>query len=62
MFAIVPSLAPHNGDLRRDTTPYFITTGISYADLNTANSAMKFLNKRGIKCHLEVIDNKGRKI
>lgn len=52
MFAIMPSLAPHNGDLRRDTTPYFITTGISYADLNTANSAMKFLNKRGIKCHL----------
>ena len=61
MFAIVPSLAPHRGDMRRDVSPYFITTGMSYGDLNIANMAMATLNKRGIKCHMEVIDNKGRK-
>jgi hypothetical protein len=62
MFAIVPSLAPHRGDMRRDTTPYFVTLGLSYGDLNIANMAMRELNKRGIKCHIEVLDNKGRKI
>jgi hypothetical protein len=60
MFAIVPSIAAHRGDQRRDTTPYFITLSTSYADLNTANSAMRQLNKRGIKCHLDVLDKHGR--
>lgn len=46
--------------MRHDTTPYFITTGISYADLNTANNAMRTLNKRGIACHMEVFDSLGR--
>lgn len=54
MYAIVPSLQPHLGDLRRITAPYFITLGISYGDLNVANMAMRTLNSRGIKCHLEV--------
>lgn len=61
MFAVVPSIAPHRGDLRRIATPYFITLGTSYADLNTANSAMRFLNKRGLSCHLEVLDKLGRR-
>jgi hypothetical protein len=60
MFAIVPSISLHLGDMRRDITPYFITTGISYADLNTANHAMRVLNNRGIKCHMEVFDLFGR--
>lgn len=55
MFAIVPSIKPHLGDMRRIMTPYFITTGISYADLNTANNAMRKLNDLGHKCHLEVL-------
>lgn len=55
-FAIVPSLAPHRGDLRRDATPYMFTIGHSYADLNTANHAMRVLNARGIRCHLEIYD------
>lgn len=59
MFAIVPSLQPHHGDMRRMTMPYFVTLGTSYGDLNMANTAMRFLNKRGIKCHLEVIDEAG---
>lgn len=59
-FAIVPSLAPHRGDLRRDTTPYFTTIGLSYGDLNMANFAMRELNARGIRCHMEVFDNRGR--
>jgi len=55
MYAIVPSISFNNGDLRRNTQPYFIALGITYADLNTANSAMRFLNGKGIRCHLEVI-------
>lgn len=55
MFAIVPSLQPHHGDMRRIVTPYFVTTGVTYGDLNTANSAMRKLNALGHKCHLEVI-------
>lgn len=62
MFAIVPSLAPHRGDMRRDATPYFIATGCSYADLNTANSAMRFLNKLGHACHLEVLHSDGKAV
>ena len=60
MFAVVPSLAPHRGDLRRDVTPYLVTIGTSYADLNTANSAMRTLRSRGIACHLEIVDKMGR--
>lgn len=59
-FAIVPSLAPHHGDMRRDATPYFMTVGHSYADLNTANHAMRDLNARGVRCHMEVFDTLGR--
>lgn len=59
-FAIVPSLAPHKGDFRRDATPYFMTVGHSYADLNMANFAMRELNSRGIRCHMEVFDAIGR--
>lgn len=55
MFAIVPSIAHWHGDMRRDYAPYVLTGGTSYADLNTANSAMRWLNKRGISCHLEVL-------
>lgn len=62
MFAIVPSISLHRGDMRRDTTPYLITTGVSYADLNTANHAMRVLNRRGIRCHLEVLDSVGRAV
>ena len=60
MFAVVPSLAPHRGDPRRDAQPYFIASGVSYADLNTANSAMRHLNRLGHACHLEVLDGAGR--
>lgn len=59
-FAIVPSLQPHHGDLRRDPTPYFMTIGINAGCLNIANMAMRELNKRGIKCHMEVYDEIGR--
>lgn len=61
MFAVVPSLAPHRGDLRRDVTPYLVTLGTSYGDLNTANHAMRVLHQRGIRCHLEVVDSSGRR-
>ncbi|UTC28484.1 hypothetical protein GURKE_04820 [Brevundimonas phage vB_BpoS-Gurke] len=60
MFAVVPSLAPHRGDPRRDAAPYFIASGVSYADLNTANSAMRHLNRIGHACHLEVLAADGR--
>ena len=55
MFAVVPSISLHNGDQRRNVLPYFITNSTSYANLNTANSAMRILNKRGIRCHLEIL-------
>lgn len=55
MFAIVPSLAPWRGDMRRDAAPYLVTLGTSYGDLNIANMAMRILNKRGIYCHMEVL-------
>lgn len=62
MFAIVPSISLIRGDMRRDFTPYFITTGMAMSDLNTANHAMRWLNKRGITCHLEVLDSIGRRV
>lgn len=55
MFAIVPSIAHWHGDMRRNYSPYFITTGITYGDLNVANMAMRILNKKGIRCHMEVL-------
>lgn len=55
MFAVVPSISLHNGDQRRNVQPYFTTLGISYGDLNVANMAMRILNSRGIRCHMEVL-------
>lgn len=55
VFAVVPSLAPWHGDLRRDPAPYLVTTRGTWGDLNCANEAMTFLNRRGISCHLVVL-------
>ena len=56
VYAIVPSIKHWSGDQRRDNRPYMTTLGISYGDLNVANMAMRELNRRGIKCHLEIVE------
>jgi hypothetical protein len=55
MFAVLPLLTPHHGDLRRNTAPYLYTDGVSASCLNLANYAARELRKRGIKCYVEVI-------
>lgn len=61
-FAVMPDIRHWHGDLRRDWSPYFVTGGLSYACLNTAQWGAMHLRKRGISCYLEVIANDGRKV
>jgi hypothetical protein len=55
MFAVLPLLSPHNGDLRRNSAPYVLTGGLSADCLNLANMAKRILTARGIACYVEVL-------
>ena len=54
MWIVSPLLAPWRGDMRRNATPYVITGGTSWADYNTALSAKRTLEARGIACYVDV--------
>jgi len=54
MWIVSPLLAPWRGDMRRNATPYVITGGTSWADYNTALSAKRTLEARGVACYVDV--------
>lgn len=53
MWIVSPLLTPWRGDMRRNATPYVVTSGLSWADYNTALSAKRTLKDRGIACYVD---------
>lgn len=55
-WAVVPSLSPWRGDQRRNWAPYFYAGNMHYSGLFLAQHAAQELRKRGIACHVDLID------
>jgi len=56
VWAILPLLSPHSGDLRRNAAPYVLTEGFSASCLNIANFAKRTLEARGVACFVDLIN------
>lgn len=54
-WAVVPDIRPHNGDMRRDFTPYVLTGGISWTCLSIAQYAARDIRARGNACYVEMV-------
>lgn len=55
-WGVVPSIRHWNGDPRRNWTPYFYVGKMSWDGLFLAQHAAQELRKRGIACHIEMIE------
>jgi len=56
-WCVLPLLSPHNGDLRRNQSPYFIGNGMSMTELQFCQYVKRELEKRGIVCYVELISH-----
>jgi len=56
MWAVIPSLRPWRGDTRRNSQPYYIGQGMSWTEYNQARVAKQSLERRGIACHVYLLN------
>ena len=56
MWTVLPNLTPWRGDQRRNVQPYYIGQGVSWSELNQAQSCKAALECLGIACYVTAIE------
>jgi len=56
MWTVLPSIRHWRGDMRRNWQPYYIGQGMSWTEYNQARVAKQDLERRGIACHVYLLN------
>lgn len=54
-WAVLPLIKPYDGDMRRNTSPYVLSGGVTMSDYSHAVWAKRELCNRGVNCYVDMV-------